>query len=240
MAGVIGNISNVVQNPADAAAINAQMPAVIAFIAVIVVGALFAAVVKWVGRDTTRNEHNEAPGWLDESSSPPPLAGSPAPRPASEPEIIPPSGASVKTASSHASYKLDAAALARIKELKDQGAPIEELCRAANLDYGSMSAMQRATLEKVMSLAVGNMSAFTFSTSFGTKTPSVAGGVESFSESYNFGPEEMARAKKMHLDGAPLDDICRDLSKDYAGWEEAHQKRFQRMVGMMLGIGGMF
>ena len=159
------------------------------------------------------------PGWVTSDSTPPPA-------PVRKPGLV-------KTIIA-AHELMTPENIERAKQMKDQGASVNEILTALGGGPGGAGDMLRAVLEN----AVSGKQLFAPGTS-GTFQASVAIDSGSVHESFQMDKDSFNRARALIDQGASVDDICRAINPPYAGWEPDHQKRFHHMVTTLLRMGGV-
>lgn len=119
--------------------------------------------------------------------------------------------------------QLDQAAIDRMHEMNSKGASSEDISRAIFPDYDSCSdGEKRALCMVVDKMRTGNVAV---KTNFSVQTRQ---------ELFKLDKDALARARQLHADGADTDGICRDVIKDYSGWDSGHQERAQQAMNKFL------
>ncbi len=121
------------------------------------------------------------------------------------------------TTETHA-FKLAPDAMKRAKEMKDQGASMDEICRAIDTGYDARGELEKRALHMLVETMQGGVG--------NTITASLA----THSEDLRLAGDTLARARALFADGAAPDDICRDVLPEYAGWDPARQEKVRALI----------
>lgn len=182
--------------------------------------------------NATPEEPGNPPGWVTSDNSPPPGAAAPAAPPAKAKMGM------IETLSAIHTL-MDPATLDRAKQMKDQGASMDDILAALHDMPAGAGDMHRDMVRAIVENALGGAASLTPGSSGFSFRANVSVNTRSGHDSFQMDNNAFARARGMIEQGSSLDDVCRALSPDYGAWEPGHQKRFQQIVTTVLRMGGV-